>query len=77
MAKNDDGMCPKCKELLPDNPGLWRKMNPVEVRNALSRRDNKTYICNICGNAEAMADFKGVTDQEARRIVEPWAWALE
>jgi hypothetical protein len=27
-----------------------------EVMNCLSRRDNKTYICNECGNEEAYID---------------------
>ena len=31
-------------------------MRDKEVMNALSRRDNKTYICNPCGTAEALID---------------------
>ena len=40
--------CPRCKEM---------KLNEKEVRNALSRRDNATYICSDCGIAEAMEDY--------------------
>jgi hypothetical protein len=58
--------CPKCQELLPENPGLWKRLHPRLVMNSLSRRDNKTYICNDCGNAEAMADYLGITDKAAR-----------
>jgi len=40
--------CPRCGE-----PG----MNEDPALNALSRRDNKTYICSPCGNAEAIYDL--------------------
>lgn len=39
--------CPRCGQLtLEDEDGL----------NALSRRDNKTYICHICGEEEHFID---------------------
>ena len=31
-------------------------MADEEVMNALSRRDNKTYICSPCGTAEGLID---------------------
>ncbi|RJX22771.1 MAG: hypothetical protein C4575_00555 [Desulforudis sp.] len=40
--------CPRCGE---------RKLDPEKVRNALSRRDNETYVCNDCGTDEAMYDL--------------------
>lgn len=40
--------CPRC--------GL-NTLRPEKVMNALSRRDNKTYICSDCGTAEAMEDY--------------------
>ena len=41
--------CPRCKwNLLANNP----------ARNALSRRDNKTYICSGCGMQEALEDSR-------------------
>ena len=41
-------ICPRC----------WRvALDDVLVRNSLSRKDNKTYICNSCGQAEAMDDY--------------------
>lgn len=39
--------CPRCKE---------DTLHEKEVLNALSRRDNKTYICNDCGDEEAFSD---------------------
>ena len=46
--KKERHLCPRCKK---------RDMENEEVRNALSRRDNKTYICSDCGTEEAMFDF--------------------
>lgn len=40
--------CPRCEQ---------NTMRPEQVMNALSRRDNETYICSSCGVAEAMEDF--------------------
>ncbi len=39
--------CPRCKK---------NTMRDEEVMNALSRRDNKTYICSPCGTTEALID---------------------
>lgn len=39
--------CPRC---------LKTKMRVPEVHNALSRRDNQTYICSDCGVEEAFID---------------------
>jgi len=33
------------------------KLHSNLVRNALSRRDNKTYICSTCGEREAFVDY--------------------
>jgi len=41
------GKCPRCKEF---------KLHPEQVMNKLSHRDNKTYICNACGDEEALID---------------------
>lgn len=43
--------CPKCGEntLRTDRP----------VMNALSRTDNRTYVCSSCGTLEALEDFLG------------------
>ncbi len=40
--------CPRCKKL---------KLKEEQAMNALSRRDNKTYICSDCGTDEAMIDY--------------------
>jgi predicted RNA-binding Zn-ribbon protein involved in translation (DUF1610 family) len=41
--------CPRCKK---------NTLNKNKVMNALSRRDNKTYICSLCGSVEAMFDYQ-------------------
>jgi hypothetical protein len=72
MAQSVSGkVCPKCRELMPEWPEYWQILEPVTVRNSLSRRDNKTYICNLCGGAEALADYAGIPDAEARSQVQP------
>ena len=43
-------ICPRC--------GTGR-MNEVEVRNALSRKDNETYVCSSCGVDEAIVNLAG------------------
>ena len=42
--------CPRCNR---------KTLRPTEVHNALSRKDNKTYICSVCGTEEAMLDYAG------------------
>ena len=39
--------CPRCGK---------DRLHPIPVMNALSRRDNKTYICSPCGSHEAVLD---------------------
>ena len=41
-------ICPRCNDQVLADPIL---------HNALSRRDNKTYICSACGEREALCDF--------------------
>lgn len=41
-------LCPRCHQPIGEDP-------------ALSRRDNKTYICSQCGTAEALEDWKNRT----------------
>ena len=43
-----DLICPKCKE---------NEIHADEVMNSLSRKDNKTYICNSCGVQESMEEM--------------------
>lgn len=41
--------CPRChRETMEDD----------EFLNSLSRRDGETYICNDCGDEEAMIDMR-------------------
>ena len=49
--------CPRCHQ---------DTLREVEVENALSRRDNNTYICSGCGNEEAFIDagWLATTDNE-------------
>jgi predicted RNA-binding Zn-ribbon protein involved in translation (DUF1610 family) len=44
------GECPRCGE-----ERLW--VGDMVALNALSRSDNKTYICSPCGTDEAMIDW--------------------
>jgi len=53
--------CPRCKQM---------KLHPEQVLNALSRRDNKTYICSPCGTDEAMVDY--AASQERGRLIVCW-----
>ena len=50
------GTCPRCKE-----ERLW--IGKMVALNALSRRDNKTYICSPCGTDEAMIDYAETLDK--------------
>ena len=52
-------ICPRC-----GHPSL----NPEKVMNALSRRDNETYICSSCGTSEAVNDWQGITDTDKWRF---------
>jgi hypothetical protein len=49
-SKNTDENieCPRCKK---------NQLHPQMAMNALSRRDNETFICSPCGSVEAMEDF--------------------
>jgi predicted RNA-binding Zn-ribbon protein involved in translation (DUF1610 family) len=47
--------CPRC--------GADRMRSP-QVRNALSRKDNATYVCDSCGTDEAMMNFTGGRDAD-------------
>jgi len=40
-------LCPRCHT---------RELDPEKALNSLSRRDNKTYICQSCGREEAFID---------------------
>jgi hypothetical protein len=50
--------CPRChKPALHDDP----------ARNTLSLRDDKTYICNDCGDDEAFIDLGEMVPDELER----------
>lgn len=60
--------CPKCSTV--DGVEVQELKLPM-VMNSLSRRDNSTYICGLCGNAEALMDYIGdLTFDMARLAVE-------
>lgn len=40
--------CPRCH---------MERLDDDEVMNCLSHRDDKTYICNPCGEQESMIDL--------------------
>lgn len=51
-------LCPACGENYYTPYGeKWKEGDPPMP--ALSRKDNKTYICNDCGTREAFEDFFG------------------
>lgn len=52
---NKSNVCPRCK-IMP--------LEKETVHNALSRRDNKTYICSACGNEEAFIDAGIIPNNE-------------
>lgn len=47
--------CPRCGEY---------KLDPVEVHNSLSRKDNETYICNDCGTKEAVEEYLKLMEED-------------
>ena len=53
----DWNKCPRCR--------VNDMMHPEEI-NALSRMNNRSYVCSACGEDEAMLDFAGIGQQE------PW-----
>lgn len=58
-------ICPRCGK---------GTMYEKQVLNALSRRDNETYICTECGTAEAFVDMGMIGEVE---WAEPTARAEE
>lgn len=56
QESGDIVLCPACKTNFYTPYGVkWSEIMPPKP--ALSRRDNKTYICSPCGLSEAMDDF--------------------
>lgn len=49
-------VCPRCgrNRLNADHP----------ARNALSRKDNETYVCSSCGTDEALMNMEGGRDAD-------------
>lgn len=59
VAMQEDGsivLCPACKTNFYTPYGV-KFSEIMPPRPALSRRDNKTYVCSDCGRNEAMQDF--------------------
>lgn len=50
------GPCPRCGNPVP-NGG-----QPGEFPGALSRKDNRTYICSSCGSSEALYQLTRILD---------------
>ena len=46
--KETPKICPRCNK---------NELHPTLAMNALSRRDNETYICPSCGTEEAFEDY--------------------
>ena len=54
-------MCPRC--------GRETDIQRLPLRQALSRKDNETYICSSCGTDEAMLDLSA-----RAQGIEPDVW---
>jgi hypothetical protein len=52
-------LCPRCEREYFTPYGESRKEGDLPMPPALSRLDNKTYICSACGRDEGMRDFAG------------------
>ena len=52
-----DLTCPMCNQ---------PRMHHILAMNALSRRDNTTYICTTCGQREALEDWMHSHNADAR-----------
>ena len=50
--------CPRCHAMT---------MMEEDIMNSLSRRDNKTYICNDCGEDESFIDAGVMTPGKVER----------
>jgi len=48
--------CPGCGEF---------KFHPIETKNALSRKDNKSYVCADCETMEALESLKENIEETA------------
>lgn len=46
--------CPGCKKF---------KLHPVETKNALSRKDNKNFVCSDCGTLEGFDAFRIIIEE--------------
>jgi len=57
QESGDIVLCPACNKNFYTPYGVnWNENMPA--RPALSRKDNKTYVCSPCGNSEAFEDFE-------------------
>ena len=55
---SDQFKCPTCDGFIPNND------TPGAYPGALSRRDNKTEVCSVCGVREALEDFYAWMDSK-------------
>lgn len=63
-----EGTCPRCGGQMPN------AMHPGRYPGALSRWDNKTYICSGCGEEEAGLQYSygnQVSRQAAEDVIHP------
>lgn len=61
-------LCTSCIKLDVKNPQILRE--PYVRHCSLSRIDNETYICSLCGSAEAYAEYMKMPLGEARQQIE-------
>lgn len=74
VTRDNAVLCPRCERnyYTPyvDEHGNTLPMAEDAPYAALSRADNKTYICSACGVAEAMDDFGNA------EVVPPEEWPV-
>lgn len=66
---NGSVLCPRCRKnrYTPYGEGPPTPRCPYP---ALSRRDNRTYICSPCGTEEALQDFEAARREVAEAAKE-------
>ena len=62
--------CKRCKK------NYWSKDSELNTYPAISRRDNKTEICGMCGTEEALFDFSMANYEKSLKVAkeEESAW---
>ena len=60
MSKKTAQPCPSCRGMIPNNE------TPGAYPGALSRFDNQTEVCSLCGSVEALIGLMGSDDAKKK-----------